>query len=321
MELDWGTIIRNLKDEASAEDRERLSLWLTDSENKNYYAKLKQIWDRTGKLQESYKPDLNAAWSNIDAKLDNKRYEKSPFFEGYSWIATVAAALLILIAATFVVYQISGTNGIFPSNIQVFETENDTDSLLLSDGTRVWLNKNSSIKYQKKFGKERTIRLSGEAYFEVAKDTEHPFVVVTEKTTTRVLGTSFNINTKDEQPHITVFSGKVAFSDALSKETIILVKGERAEIVEGRPYKYMHNDPNILAWKTGLVVFENTPMDQVAATLSNFYQTKIQLSDQISELNLTASFYRQDVQEALEVISITLDLNIEKNDVGFILKP
>lgn len=322
MKLDWGIIIRKLKNEATDEDLKQLEIWLTNPENKAQYQKLKKIWDRTGKLQEHYQPNFDEAWGNITAKLDGKHIAKTRFFPGYNWITKVAATLLILVSVVFLIYRYTGFDNTSTSrNWLVFSTTDTTDSMMLADGTMIWLNNQSSIRFPKQFGNERMVELTGEAYFEVAKDSDHPFVVVTDKTLTKVLGTSFYINTKDDNQHITVFSGKVAFSDPLNKETVILVKGERADLLAGKPHKSAHGDPNLLAWKTGLLVFENTPMKQVATTLSTFYQTQIQLSDQLKELNLTASFYRQDAREALEVISITLDINIEKNDVGFILKP
>jgi transmembrane sensor len=203
--------------------------------------------------------------------------------------------------------------------ILAFSTTEEKDSLQLEDGSIVWLNKNSMILYPASFtGGERKVKLEGEAFFQVAGD-KRPFSVEANNTLTTVLGTTFNINSTTEPISITVLSGKVAFSATQNK--VFLGKGEQAESANGIVLKLSMTDPNSLAWKTGVLVFENKSLSEVVKTLEAYYNQTISLSPQIAKLSLTASFHNQALEEALKVIGITLNINVKETENGFTLIP
>lgn len=149
--------------------------------------------------------------------------------------------------------------------------------LLLSDGTRVWLNAESSLKYPAAFtGKEREIELSGEAYFEVAQDASRPFIVRTSNVETLVLGTTFDINTYPEKKtiDITLAQGLVKVRPINSPQKAALLRpGQQAEVDRaGSQVKVAWaNVVTTLAWKNGLFVFQNTPLDEVLVQIGRWY--------------------------------------------------
>jgi transmembrane sensor len=319
MKLEWDIIVRNLKNEASEEDQLLLNTWLQESNHAAEFRKIQEIWKRTGKVQDSYKPNLDASWTNIEERAFKSFDKKTIPIKYYQWIGKVAAILVLAIVSIFLLIKTSNTEDHLITNI-TFMTTLTKDSIQLEDGTKIWLNRNSKVIYPKAFSKgERRITLLGEGYFEVAKDTNRPFIIESGQTITTVLGTSFNINTEKSNTRISVFTGKVAFSDFSSQDTLFLSLGETGIYKNGLLDKSINNDPNLLAWKTGLLIFENTPLGEVETILSNYYNQPINIKYKDPSHRLTASFYRQNIDEALKVISITLDLELSKIDNEYIL--
>jgi transmembrane sensor len=180
------------------------------------------------------------------------------------------------------VYQMGASNPMAPP---VFNTlrvlKGEQFQLKLSDGTKVWLNAESYLKYPTTFnGKDRTVELSGEGYFEVAQDAQRPFIVRTENVETQVLGTSFNINTYPERKtiQVTLAEGMVkVVAGNSSQKGQLLQPGQQAQVDRaGGGIKVVPaNLVTTLAWKDGLFVFQNTSLDDVLAQLSRWYAVDI----------------------------------------------
>lgn len=156
-------------------------------------------------------------------------------------------------------------------------------NLVLPDGSQVWLNAASSIKFPTAFsGKERRVEITGEAYFEVAKDKNRPFFVRAMNTETEVLGTHFNINAYEEEAFVkaTLLTGSIrtsALHSVRSNEKNILHPGEQAQI---SPDEKMIVIPNAdleqtMAWKNGAFNFQNEGLKEVMRQLARWYDLEI----------------------------------------------
>ena len=154
-------------------------------------------------------------------------------------------------------------------------------SLVLGDGTRVWLNAESELEYPVQFvGKERVVKLKGEAYFEVMHDSVKPFIVEAAGTRTRVMGTSFNIGAYDDENivYTTLLSGRVEVSltgkDGV--KPIILNPGEQSLWSKGKGEFTMKkvNTEDVIAWRYGIFVFNEHDIEIVTRVLSRWYGTK-----------------------------------------------
>ena len=151
--------------------------------------------------------------------------------------------------------------------------------LVLSDGTRVWLNAETELEYPAQFvGKERKVKLTGEAYFEVMPDAERPFVVETGNMQTRVLGTSFNIKayTNEGAIYTTLLSGKVEVSLAdcmVDVAPVVLEPGMQSYWKRGASdFELREVDlDNVIAWRYGVFVFNEDCLDVVTRVLSRWY--------------------------------------------------
>lgn len=159
-----------------------------------------------------------------------------------------------------------------------------TVQLTLRDGTRVWLNVDSEIKYPVSFtGQKRKVEVYGEAYFEVAPDKQHPFEVTTGSTTVQVTGTHFNVNAyKDEAlVNITLLEGAVQVNGKDQK--VNLHPGEQAQVGKSIQLKKQVNTEAVMAWKNGLFSFQGTDIHTIMRQLSRWYDIDVEFTDTIRE--------------------------------------
>jgi transmembrane sensor len=152
--------------------------------------------------------------------------------------------------------------------------------LVLPDGSKVWLNSASSIKYPTVFqGKNRIIELSGEAYFDIKQNKKLPFIVKTQKADILVLGTAFNVNSYSDEPEFstTLINGSVkVLSGSNSK---IISPGQQAQLLNSNPDDLSINDNvdvnKVVAWQKGIFEFDGTTLDVIARQLSRWYDIEV----------------------------------------------
>lgn len=181
----------------------------------------------------------------------------------------------------------------------------------LADGTLVYLNSATRIKYPVKFdGKERKVYLSGEAYFEVTKDAERPFLVEMEGVEVRVYGTSFNVNTHQEGNIQTVLvKGSVGVKILASGEESMIKPGQMAEFKQGSR-KIDVKEVNVAVytdWKDGIFRFENQRLEDILTVLSNWYDVDVFYQTvSVKELHFSGYMERyKDVSVILEAITLS----------------
>ncbi len=170
----------------------------------------------------------------------------------------------------------SGHSDVIQYNILVNPRGSKVQTIILSDGTKVWLNSESSIRFPVAFqGRERKVEITGEAYFEVTKDEKKKFIVSSNGITTEVLGTHFNINTYTDESsaRVTLLEGSVRVSKG---SAIGLLKpGEQAQINEGVKITDNVDLDLIMAWKNGFFHFGKTSMQDLMKQLSRWYDVEI----------------------------------------------
>jgi len=231
----------------------------------------------------------------------------------------IAASLLLL--AGLSVFIIKYKHKTLPLNSYI--TQNNIGRTELSDGSVVWINRYSEIRYSDRFAhKERVVHLTGEAFFEIATDDRRPFRIFTPSAEIKVVGTTFNVKAYPAatQEIISVNSGIVGFRRIPEErntfitlhagETIILNKQD--SIIE----KKKTDDPNYCAWKSKIFEFKDTPMLDVARRLEEAYGCKVVFqTPALDSVGLNATFNDVDLNIILQTIALTLDLEIiEQND-------
>lgn len=192
--------------------------------------------------------------------------------------------------------------------------------LSLSDGTKVWLNSMTKLRYPVTFeGEQRNVYLTGEAYFDVAKDAEHPFVVNVEGMEVKVYGTRFNVNTLEEGVVQTVLErGKVSVKALKTGEEVMLKPDDMAEFYkESGMVKVGKVDPfTYTAWKDGKFVFENATIETIMSRLGRWYDIKVFYGDeQVKNQTFTGIITRHsNVKDLLYLIGETAMVQFDQKD-------
>ena len=249
---------------------------------------------------------LDGIWD----KIDNATTEKGrirPFRSIYLYAASAAAVLIFLVI------------GLLPQ-METFTTENgEITNVTLPDDSEVTLNAGSQIVYSgNRFNTHRKVQLTGEAYFKVSKG--NTFSVVTTEGTIKVLGTTFNVRSRDKKLSVICYTGKVKVSDHFT--SVYLTKGEKTAKLPGEILQDAQpTDTNEgLKWRNGLFYFQNTSLKEVLAELSRQYDAVIYLPESEEKRVITTSFDNKNITSALFNILWPLNLKAENKDGKYIVQ-
>jgi transmembrane sensor len=291
--------------EATTEDMEILSGWLaSDPERQKQFEEYRRTWTLMEEERIGDKINAETEW----AKFNMTKSRASFTFTMALRIA--ALFILLLVPAWFIWRYFTG-----PDMITVTAQAGPVECTL-PDGTLATLNKRAMIEYPEKFsGRTRTVTVTGEVCFEVSHDAAKPFIVQAASIRVEVLGTVFYVNAPQGQDNISVIltSGRVAtyFKGEKSRK-VLLEPGEAAEIsvAEHSIAKHEADDPNLLAWKTRRMVFENASLGEVVEVLNGVYQSRIKLEDPgLAGCRVTVTFDGQSLESVLNVLRATLGIS------------
>jgi ferric-dicitrate binding protein FerR (iron transport regulator) len=168
------------------------------------------------------------------------------------------------------------------------------------------------------------VSLKGEAYFEVQPDASKEFRVKTGKTITRVLGTKFNLTLENDNHVILIVSeGRVQFYPRNQlTDRQILTAGQKGEYrAENHDIVRSENrNKNYLSWKTGELIFNNTPLSEVCKTLSEYYDITLIATPRTRDYTLTGTFRQETIQNVLTTLEITFDIEVKLQDDTILLR-
>jgi len=214
-----------------------------------------------------------------------------------------------------VVYKLSDKQAIALKDNQIATPRGGTYQITLSDGTKVWLNAASTLTYPAAFtGKERAVALTGEAYFEVAKNTELPFIVkISDNIRLQVLGTHFNIMAYQDEAEVktTLLEGSVkVFKNEASS---LLKPGEQASIGKGSGIKVSSvNTEEAVAWKNGYFMFNDEPLESIMRKLSKWYAVDIVYQNIEGNLHFGGMVSRsKNISSVLRIMELTGNIHFK----------
>jgi ferric-dicitrate binding protein FerR (iron transport regulator) len=196
--------------------------------------------------------------------------------------------------------------------------------LELPDGSQVWLNATSSIHFPTSFtGTERRIEITGEAYFEIAKNPNMPFIVTVSNSEVQVLGTHFNINAYNDEDNVktTLLEGSVRFVNDGSVN--ILKPGQQAQLTKEGTTKVVSdvNVDNVVAWKNGMFDFENASIETVMRQLSRWYDVEIEYKGKTDDLFIAEMRRNIKLSDALKALELTGKVKFDIQDKKIIVMP
>lgn len=181
----------------------------------------------------------------------------------------------------------------------------------LPDGTKVWLNAASTLKFPSSFARlvnRRVELLGGEAYFEVAKDAKHPFIVASKRQELKVLGTHFNINAYPEEStdKTTLLEGKLQLTNADSSKKFILQPGQQATLAKNGFHIYEVDVAAAVAWKNNKFVFDNEGIEEVMRKIERWYDVSVEFEGERPTDKFTGTVSRFDqLSSVLNLLELT----------------
>lgn len=323
-------IAQYLSGELSETAAAKMEAWLDESEaNQQLFEELQNTWALTAQETTTYNSNTTKAWADFENKMDwadqtiqvdkpLKVSHRNPFRQ----LLRIAAVFILMAGFGFAIYNMQNTT---PSFVSTHAGQHE--KIELPDGSIIWLNENTTIRLADNFKTNRQVELTGEAFFEVARDEEHPFSIASGQTQTTVLGTAFNIRAyPDEQTvELSVTSGKVRFSEKINKQKPLILTKSQKGILDKRDWSLSQASPNAdningNAWKTKTLIFENTKLKNVITTLERYYHQDLQV-DNKAALNcpFTGEFKDVKLTEILNVIDFALNTKTTKEAQKYIL--
>lgn len=308
-------IIRYFTGELSAEEQEQLLAVLeSDSgamEVFREYSEMQQSMPvKDNDYTVAYKEFLEKA---VPAERKARTVKVMP---AISLAAAAVAAILFVVYFTLPQKQES----------TFFAAIGQNESLQLPDNSEVQLHLGSELAYITDFTENREVVLrKGEAYFEVEKDTAHPFRVTTPDAVITVHGTGFNvkIDSMNHTTSVTVLHGKVSVAAKESNEIEYLGKKQKAVLAQGAKFftKPENASENELSWFTNKLVFKSCPMPEVIQSLNNHFGSNLVIEgNSLDSCKLNATIDDPDLQEIIEMLKVAFEVQLTKKDNKQILK-
>ncbi len=349
-QIDFDIIIKVLGRNADSEELDLFNEWINSSEeNHSYYEQIRLILDQAKEAKKYSRIDMQKAWEKIGQKavlpIVNENHKKSFFNRNIAgtWIKIAAIFILSfgLGGATF--YLMTNNKKIQTEGRKYYSTSAPLGSkskIKLPDGSVVWLNSGSTIKCANTFEEnERKVQLDGEAYFDVVKNADAPFYVVTNAVKIKVLGTRFNVKSYPEERIVetTLEEGSVNLGKIGSAQTILLKPRQKAVFIK-KEGKINDSDLKInigyrkeqfiiledvdtdliTSWKDNKLRFRSETFEDLAVKLERWFNVKIHIENEILKSKIfSGSFGEENIEQVMKALQVTLSFNytIDKNNV------
>lgn len=317
-------LVAYLQGEANEEQKQLANDWLRIPENQDMYKQLKKIDNLTADLQMLAKFDVKEGKQKV-----RKKYRANKLIVLSNWMQRIAAILFIpvLLGGIWFYFQQNGLRKDFNSLMVTQEiiTQPGTKThLFLPDSTEVWLNAASTLRFPSVFaGNERRVELDGEAYFEVYKNKRKPFIVGTRFQDVEAVGTAFNISaySDDLKSSTTLIEGKVKVADRENADQIAFLEpGIQLNYhIQNKTYNQLPvRVHDVIAWRDGVLVFNETPFFEVAAKLGRWFNADVQISDQsVANYRFTGTFTSESLEQVLELLALStpIDYSMSKREI------
>lgn len=317
---DWEELASLLSDEKEGSDRLRHFIAGDDLDTVHYWKELKNM--------ENKEINVDNAWNKVYSRLNDNGLiadtgSAKKFFRKDLFLKFAAVALILLTAGTTVFYL--NNKKLFSGKIVVSTSENQKNmQVTLPDGSYIFLNRNTTLIYRKNYGKvERKVTLQGEAFFEIASAEGTPFTIDAGEAKIKVVGTSFNVITKNDYRAVEVFvkSGRVLLSDNTGSQNLEIDSGFIGTMSSALTEKTLNNDPNYLAWNTGHLIYDGQKLDVVFNDLKKVYNMEIIADDPaILENTWTSPINNQPEETIIRLICTSFNLSYEKEGNLYRLK-
>lgn len=317
--MDKKELIKFIANEGDAEFQQRVIAWIaSSSENRKYFNRVKA--EQVALFQPEEKTDIPGEFRHFRAKT--KKHSRN-------YRVAVVAAAVVVIAFSSVFFRNQFADDTTSSSFSTRSAEQK--EFTLADGSKIYLNAKSTLEVSPGFNrKTRTVKLNGEAFFDVARNEQVPFIVKTQSgVKIKVLGTSFNIRSyKDnETVETTLVTGKVEIYEADRKTPSTVLDPEQKAVFrkdkKNIRIEQVATDA-VTSWKEGILSFDNTPLNSVVKDIERWYGISIHIEDHaIEDYTFSGKFRKQSpIIQVLDILktSSPIQYNYDKQNNTVTLK-
>lgn len=281
--------------EANTKEGQRVEQWLEESED--HQREFRQLKRRIELGSKRYK------YGVFDPRQAIQKV-KFPAKMRYLRILPVAASIIVLIFGVLWFWNKSSLQ-----ETVLLSRTGETKVFYLPDSSRVTLTGDSRLTYNAQFGKtNRELSLRGEVFFQVKRDTSKPFIVETSLIQVEVLGTSFQVIAQKLQAEVAVEKGRVKITTQDKKQESILETG--MSVKYGKKDRKLMISTKEDKGEQQILKFDNAPLSEVIETLNEYYDSHITLPSDYTTLRITVVFKEVSLEEAIEIINRTLDVQL-----------
>ena len=283
---------------------------------------LMEAWNETGMMKKGKIIDVDKAWTSVHSQIELGGIQKERHF-----VLRMISRIPAGIAATITLLIMSGLFALFllPKNGSeiVIAGSDSVREVTLPDGSSVTLNRNSTLEWEDKdWGKARNVKLTGEGFFNVARDETSPFTVDAGAGSVRVLGTSFNVRAYKyaDEVEVVVETGKVLLSNKTRTSSLTINPGSKGLLKDDNASLEEKIDPNYMAWRTRVLTYEGTPLSVVFADMKRVYGIDVTTTqNEIYDMRLTTIFDNISHDTIVEVLSRTFNLSFARDGKGYMV--
>jgi len=290
---------------------------------KNQYSRL---------LENALKDEVNVheEWQRLSLKIEKEPQKQIQKNKRFCWsFLKYAAAILLgfIMSSTILLWFEKESEQIAIGTYKVHTDKGEKSYIELPDGSKVWLNTCTTLEYSPDYGiTNRDIYLNGEAYFEVAKNKNIPFIVKTNGIDVKALGTAFNISAYSEDSKLvtTLYSGQVSVQPTLTKQEVLLNPNQIAVYYKDchQIEKKASGENRSLQWRDGILSFEMMQLEGITKMLERNYDIVFKYENQrIRELNFSGTFRNSEsINDILKVITTNTSIEHQINKDTIIFK-
>lgn len=327
MKTNWTLLAKVIAREANENEIREFETWSRKNmENKKLFDMLKKNWDSLNQEEKPIRVDVEGAWNRLHKRLEREQLipaENKPqagrFRLPPAWRIAAAVILLVSLGALAYTFFAPVNRGI---QMTASTRQEQKFGLKLPDGSTVDMNAESSLRYKLQRSGVRTVRLEGEAFFDVANDPVHPFIIEAGQGIIEVTGTSFSVRTVPGGDRIEVYveSGNVRFFRSREEEHSLSLKaGETAVLEKDRLSRNVNLGPNHLSWKTRKLKFRESRLGDVASILNRTYSQEIRFTDEsLEDCLFTGTFDQQPIDSVVRVIQVAFGLELDRDGKAYV---
>lgn len=289
-------------------------------ENDHYSAELndvlKEYWEEAHSSGAETSKNLDRVLDRINHQILIRSTQNNNKLKTLWQLYSRVAAVLMLPILLFSLYHAwnKDTKNKTDQWVEIHSPYGARTQFSLPDGSTGWLNSGSIIRYPVQFRSERSVTLNGEAYFDVVKNPDSPFIVDANQVKVKVLGTSFNVVSYDLDSisEVIVASGKVEVSSAGQLLASKLLPSERLVLnrSKNRYSKSIVDIQNYTSWKSGRLIFLNDNLDEVVRKVSRFYNVDLEVKGNVNRKELFRAILEEEgLEEVLRYMKLTMSLD------------